>query len=100
MVYKNTKSIELLTPAPTAVATNSLYIGKVMAWEMMNGLPAASSKIVKSSINGMKLVVMGRALHDTFHQGFKIFPWRFDGCTRHLILVDVEKYHFLKPGQV
>ena len=98
MVYKNTKLIELLTPTPTATATNSLYVGKVTAWEMMNGLPAASSKIVKSSINGMKPVVTGQALHDTFCQGFKNFPWRFDGRTGISFWLMLRNIIFLNLG--
>src|ERR1700692_4368149 len=45
-----------------------------MGLKTMSGCPRRCSKTVKLSTDGMMLVVTGRAMHDTFHLGFKFSP--------------------------
>src|ERR1700683_1048095 len=74
MVYMNTKLIAYLMLNLVDAATNSSFAGRAMALKMTNGSPLHYYKTVRSSMFGMTLVVMGQAMHSTFHLGFKTFP--------------------------
>jgi hypothetical protein len=70
MVSKNMKLTKLSTLVLAAVAINTLCVGKATDRRMTNGYLVIYSKTAKHLIDGLNLVVMDQALHDTFRFGF------------------------------
>src|SRR5258705_13965661 len=70
IILKNMKLTKLLTLTLVAMAINTLCVGKATDQKMTYGCLVIYSKTAKHLINGLNLVTMDQALHNTFRFGF------------------------------